>query len=85
MAKHLSLYARALEQRNALLKLLAERGGDANQLDYWDNLLAEQWCTHHLLDEYRALQELGKNRFRRFIRTLPQGMRNSTRFCTNPH
>ena len=37
----LSLYARAMEQRNALLKLLAERGGDTSQLDYWDNLLAE--------------------------------------------
>lgn len=37
----LSFYARAMEQRNALLKLLAERGGDTSQLDYWDNLLAE--------------------------------------------
>jgi DNA replication and repair protein RecF len=29
-------YTRALQQRNALLKLLAEKGGDADQLDFWD-------------------------------------------------
>ncbi len=29
-------YNRALQQRNALLKLLAERGGDESQLEYWD-------------------------------------------------
>jgi DNA replication and repair protein RecF len=40
-AKHLSAYARALEQRNALLKILAERGGDHHQLDYWDDHVAE--------------------------------------------
>jgi DNA replication and repair protein RecF len=38
----LSDYARALEQRNALLKLLGERGGDPSQLLYWDEILAEK-------------------------------------------
>jgi DNA replication and repair protein RecF len=33
-------YNKALSQRNALLKQLAERQGDEAQLDYWDNLLA---------------------------------------------
>lgn len=33
-------YGRALTQRNALLKLLYERGGDHDQLDYWDQQLA---------------------------------------------
>ena len=32
-------YTRALTQRNALLKLLNERGGDPSQLAYWDDLL----------------------------------------------
>ncbi len=36
----LSEYQRVLIQRNALLKTLAERGGDTGQLDYWDELLA---------------------------------------------
>ncbi|HOS53587.1 MAG TPA: DNA replication and repair protein RecF, partial [Anaerolineaceae bacterium] len=33
-------YNQALTQRNALLKLLNERGGDRSQLDYWDEILA---------------------------------------------
>lgn len=39
-AEALSEYNKALSQRNALLKQLAERQGDEDQLDYWDNLLA---------------------------------------------
>lgn len=35
-AENLSLYHKTLEQRNALLKALAERSGDPTQLDYWD-------------------------------------------------
>lgn len=39
----LSEYNQALSQRNALLKQLAERsGGDADQLSYWDELLAQR-------------------------------------------
>jgi DNA replication and repair protein RecF len=38
----LSDYAQALSQRNALLKQLAERGGDPEQLVYWDTLLADR-------------------------------------------
>lgn len=41
-AQALSDYARALEQRNALLKLLGERGGDPAQLAVWDVTLAEK-------------------------------------------
>jgi DNA replication and repair protein RecF len=36
----LSEYNRVLTQRNALLKQLGERGGDRQQLDYWDQQLA---------------------------------------------
>ncbi len=39
-AQALGDYARALEQRNALLKSLTESTGDPSQLDYWDNQLA---------------------------------------------
>ena len=38
-AATLGEYARALDQRNALLKMLGERGGDAGQLDVWDETL----------------------------------------------
>ena len=39
-ARTLSEYTQALSQRNALLKILNERGGDANQLQVWDETLA---------------------------------------------
>jgi DNA replication and repair protein RecF len=35
-AAHLSAYNKAISQRNALLKQLDERGGDRDQLLYWD-------------------------------------------------
>lgn len=37
---HLNDYAQTLTQRNALLKMLAERGGDKSQLAIWDGMLA---------------------------------------------
>jgi DNA replication and repair protein RecF len=39
-ARILSEYNQALTQRNALLKLLSERGGVADQLEVWDETLA---------------------------------------------
>ena len=41
-AQALSDYAKAIEQRNALLKLLAERGGDQDQLLFWDAILTDK-------------------------------------------
>jgi DNA replication and repair protein RecF len=41
-SRALSEYSQALTQRNALLKQLAERGGDPEQIVYWDTLLAER-------------------------------------------
>jgi len=41
-AQALSEYNQVVTQRNALLKQLNERGGDAGQLDYWDQLLSER-------------------------------------------
>ena len=39
-ARSLSDYSQVLSQRNALLKQLAEKGGDRDQLCYWDEMLA---------------------------------------------
>lgn len=39
-ARILSEYNQALTQRNALLKMLGERGGNPDQLDVWDDTLA---------------------------------------------
>jgi DNA replication and repair protein RecF len=39
-AAHLSLYHKAITQRNALLKQLNERGGDLDQLVYWEKQIA---------------------------------------------
>lgn len=41
-ARALSDYHQALTQRNALLKQLGERGGDAGQLLYWDEILSQR-------------------------------------------
>ncbi len=40
-ARALSEYSQALSQRNALLKQLNERGGDASQMLYWDETLVK--------------------------------------------
>lgn len=52
-------YGKALEQRNALLKLLAERGGDEAQLDFWDDVLARRGAEI-LARRLEAIQELEK-------------------------
>ncbi len=44
-AQTLSEYRQVLSQRNALLKLLAERRGNPKQLAYWDALLAEKGAS----------------------------------------
>lgn len=59
-AQHLTQYSQALTRRNALLKQIAERGGDLHQLDYWDDLLV----THGKgLMEGRASAIRDLNRF----------------------
>jgi DNA replication and repair protein RecF len=44
-AQALDLYTEVLSQRNALLKQLAETGGDPDQLTYWDEQLASAGTT----------------------------------------
>lgn len=41
-ARALTDYVQALSQRNALLKQLGERGGDPDQLSYWDSVLGQR-------------------------------------------
>ncbi|MHB0922393.1 MAG: DNA replication/repair protein RecF [Bellilinea sp.] len=41
-ARALTDYVQALSQRNALLKQLSERGGDPDQLSYWDSVLVQR-------------------------------------------
>jgi DNA replication and repair protein RecF len=58
-ARQLSEYGEALTQRNALLKLLAERGGDSGQLDFWDNTIARTGAAI-ILHRIEAVQEIEK-------------------------
>ena len=53
----LAEYTKGLNQRNALLKQLAERQGDASQLDYWDELIASSGAQL-IQARIRAIQEL---------------------------
>jgi DNA replication and repair protein RecF len=53
----LSGYNRALTQRNALLKQLNERGGNPDQLDYWDEQLVA-FGSQLVHARIRAVQEL---------------------------
>jgi len=53
----LSEYNQALSQRNALLKTLAERGGDTSQLDYWDELLTTRGAKI-IESRIKAIQEI---------------------------
>lgn len=58
-AKAVSDYSNALVQRNALLKLLSERGGDPKQLDYWDELVCDRGATI-ISSRLAATQEIEK-------------------------
>ena len=53
----LSEYTQALTQRNALLKLLSEHGGDPSQLDYWDDILVSRGAIL-IASRAEAIQEL---------------------------
>ncbi len=53
----LSEYNQALTQRNALLKILSERGGDSNQLQVWDETLA-RLGAQIILWRIQAVQEI---------------------------
>jgi DNA replication and repair protein RecF len=56
-ARILSDYHQALTQRNALLKALYERSGDANQLQVWDEALV-RLGAQIILHRIQAVQEI---------------------------
>ena len=56
-ASNLADYTRLLTQRNALLKQLSERGGDLEQLAFWDEQLT-QAGAYLIHSRIHALQEL---------------------------
>src|SRR5215211_7476803 len=56
-ARVLSEYSQALTQRNALLKLLGERGGSGDQLAVWDDALA-RLGSQIILWRIEALQQI---------------------------
>lgn len=56
-AQALTEYVQVVSQRNALLKQLAERGGDNEQLTYWDVLLVQRGAFL-IQARIRALNEL---------------------------
>jgi DNA replication and repair protein RecF len=58
-AKSLTRYKRILTQRNALLKMIAERSSNNAQLPYWDELLVEQGAFQ-LLHRAQALTFLNE-------------------------
>lgn len=55
--QHLSDYGQTLSQRNALLKMLAERGGDPEQLAVWDGMLARHGAFI-MAERIQAIREL---------------------------
>ncbi len=56
-AQALSEYSQALAQRNALLKQLSERGGDPDQLIYWDEIISQRGAQI-MLRRIHAIQEI---------------------------
>jgi len=62
-ASALSKYSQAITQRNALLRLLGERGGDREQLVYWDSLLTE-YGSQIISNRIRAIKEIEANAVR---------------------
>lgn len=67
----LSEYTHALTQRNALLKQLNERGGDLDQLIYWDEQLASAGA-HLIFHRIRSVQDL-EHQAARLHRELTRG------------
>jgi DNA replication and repair protein RecF len=60
--RHLGDYAQTLTQRNALLKQLADRGGDPGQLAVWDGMLARHGAVimHERIQAIREVEAEAK-------------------------
>ena len=74
-AAALSTYNKAISQRNALLKLLSERGGDPGQLSFWDEKITLSGAVLmeariHATHEIGALAALTHSELTRGIEVL---------------
>ena len=56
--QHLSDYNKAISQRNALLKQLGERGGDPDQLAFWDEKIVQSgaYLIHGRIQSLREIE-----------------------------
>lgn len=59
-SRHMIRYNKVNTQRNALLKRLAENGGNPNQLEPWDQMLAEEgaWLIRGRIKLIKEIQSL---------------------------
>ena len=63
-------YARVLQQRNSLLRRLAERRGRPDELDFWDEELAQAGSVL-LADRARSIDRLAADAARRYAELAP--------------
>lgn len=63
-------YARVLQQRNSLLRRLAERRGRLDELDFWDEELAQAGAVL-LAERARSLAQLAGDAARRYAELAP--------------
>ena len=63
-------YARVLQQRNSLLRRLAERRGRPDELDFWDEELAQAGSVL-LADRARSIDQLAADAARRYAELAP--------------
>jgi len=63
-------YRQTLSQRNALLKQLQEFGGDADQLNYWDDLLVSKGSTliYNRIQTVQQLERIATRNHRELTR-----------------
>jgi DNA replication and repair protein RecF len=68
--RSLSDYRQTLSQRNALLKQLLEFGGDPDQLNYWDELLASKGSAviYHRIHAVQQLEKIATLNHRELTR-----------------
>ena len=69
-SRTLADYMQTLSQRNALLKQLQEFGGDADQLNYWDDLLVSKGSAliYHRIHVVQHLERIATRNHRELTR-----------------
>ncbi len=66
----LARYQRVLSRRNLLLKQINDRGGDQEQLEYWDEQLVESgaWIIHARIQAIQEIERLARRIHRELTR-----------------